>query len=183
MLSTVLLFQLLDQTPTRLSQASSRDHRHVAQFAQVSWPRYEGKPLLLPSVWLHEWHIGSKNFCAGTTHSVVKNLTKLYMTSMTHSLHTVLMTSFFCSRQCLWKVVRSLPKTISDVKVDQILLDIHTFMLTHPDQMWKNRADDTPLRTIKTVLYTLGKLKKQEVSKTDRDLISLHKKIHCQTNG
>ena len=66
--------------------------------------------------------------------------------------------------QCLWKVVRNLPKTISEVKVDQILLDIHTFLLTHPHQMWKNRADDTPLRTIKTVLYTLGKLKKQEVS-------------------
>lgn len=66
--------------------------------------------------------------------------------------------------QCLWKVVRNLPKTISEVKVDQILLDIHTFLLIHPHQMWKNRADDTPLRTIKTVLYTLGKLKKQEVS-------------------
>ncbi|XP_078348745.1 cytoskeleton-associated protein 5-like isoform X2 [Oculina patagonica] len=65
--------------------------------------------------------------------------------------------------KCLWKVVRNLPKTISDVKVDQILLDVHTFLLTHPDQMWKNRADDTPLRTIKTVLYTLGKLKKQEI--------------------
>ncbi|XP_022781710.1 cytoskeleton-associated protein 5-like [Stylophora pistillata] len=65
--------------------------------------------------------------------------------------------------KCLWKVVRNLPKTISEVKVDQILLDIHTFLLTHPDQMWKNRADDTPLRTIKTILYTLGKLKKQEI--------------------
>jgi len=40
--------------------------------------------------------------------------------------------------------------------------------------MWKNRADDTPLRTIKTVLYTLGKLKKHEVSKPDPDLISPH---------
>lgn len=50
------------------------------------------------------------------------------------------------------------------MKVDQILLDIHTFFLTHPHQMWKNCADDTPLKTIKTVLYTLGKLKKQEVS-------------------
>ena len=77
-------------------------------------------------------------------------------------------------RQCLWKVVRSLPKNISEVKVDQILLDIHTFLLTHPDQMWKNRADDTPLRTIKTVLYTLGKLKKHEVSKDDPYLISPH---------
>ena len=60
------------------------------------------------------------------------------------------------------------------MKVDQILLDIHTFLLTHPDQMWKNRADDTPLRTIKTVLYTLGKLKKQEVSKNYQHLISPH---------
>ena len=181
MLSTVLLFQLLDQTPTRLSQASSRDHRHVAQFAQVSWPRYEGKPLLLPSVCLNEWHIGSKICCAGTIHlwRIWLNFIWLHDTPSTYRPHDI----FFLFHQCLWKVVRSLPKTISDVKVDQILLDIHTFLLTHPDQMWKNRADDTPLRTIKTVLYTLGKLKKQEVSRNDRDLISLLKKIHCQTNG
>lgn len=93
---------------------------------------------------------------------------------MTHRLVYLTVHDIFLFHQCLWKVVRSLPKNISDVKVDQILLDIHTFLLTHPDQMWKNRADDTPLRTIKTVLYTLGKLKKQEVSKNGRHLISPH---------
>ena len=76
------------------------------------------------------------------------------------NFRSLFLLSFF---KCLWKVVRNLPKTISEVRVDQILLDIHTFLLTHPHQMWKNRADDTPLRTIKTVLYTLGKLKKHEV--------------------
>lgn len=88
--------------------------------------------------------------CLGVKRTVKISITFLYV--------------IFFLFQCLWKVVRNLPKTISDVKVDQILVDIHTFLLTHPHQMWKNRADDTPLRTIKTVLYTLGKLKKQEVS-------------------
>ena len=94
------------------------------------------------------------NQCLG-----VKRIAKISLTFL--FVESVLSSFLF---QCLWKVVRNLPKTISEVKVDQILLDIHTFLLTHPHQMWKNRADDTPLRTIKTVLYTLGKLKKQEVS-------------------
>ena len=94
------------------------------------------------------------NQCLGVKRIAKISLTFLFVESF--------LSSFLF--QCLWKVVRNLPKTISEVKVDQILLDIHTFLLTHPHQMWKNRADDTPLRTIKTVLYTLGKLKKQEVS-------------------
>ena len=60
-------------------------------------------------------------------------------------------------------MVRRLPECILDLQVDQILLDIHTFLKVHPHQVWKSRADDTPLRTMKTVLHSLAKLKGAQV--------------------
>ena len=60
-------------------------------------------------------------------------------------------------------MVRRLPECIADLQVDQILLDIHTFLKVHPHQVWKSRADDTPLRTMKTVLHSLAKLKGAQV--------------------
>ena len=115
------------------------------------------------------------NQCLGVKRIAKISLTFLFVESF--------LSSFLF--QCLWKVVRNLPKTISEVKVDQILLDIHTFLLTHPHQMWKNRADDTPLRTIKTVLYTLGKLKKQEVSNVNLSSLNflVCSLVNCQFWG
>ena len=62
-------------------------------------------------------------------------------------------------------MVRSLPQIIDDVKVEQVLLDIHKFLIAHPPQVWKDRADDTPLRTIRTILHSLAKLKGIDVSR------------------
>ncbi|EDO43210.1 predicted protein [Nematostella vectensis] len=59
----------------------------------------------------------------------------------------------------MWKMVRSLPKTIKDVNAELVLLDIHKFLVAHPPQVWRSRADDTPLRTIRSVLHSLAKLK------------------------
>nr|XP_058951305.1 cytoskeleton-associated protein 5-like isoform X2 [Pocillopora verrucosa] len=105
--------------------------------------------------------MSDQTFVLGSLIKLLQDCLKLLQESAGNSLSSPKFLELVM--KCLWKVVRNLPKTISEVKVDQILLDIHTFLLTHPDQMWKNRADDTPLRTIKTILYTLGKLKKQEI--------------------
>jgi hypothetical protein len=61
-------------------------------------------------------------------------------------------------------MVRSLPAIVSDIKADQVLLDVHKFLVIHPPQVWKSRADDTPLRTIRTILHSLAKLKGIDVS-------------------
>ena len=67
-------------------------------------------------------------------------------------------------RQCLWKKVRLLPTNVTEMNLSQVLLDIHTFLKEHPYHVWKTRPDNTPLRTIKTILHSLAKLKGNDVS-------------------
>lgn len=66
--------------------------------------------------------------------------------------------------QCMWKLIRMLPDIINDVKLDKILLDCHLFLEAFPSNTWKSRPTDMPLRTIKTLLNSLGKLRGAKVS-------------------
>ncbi|KAK4303692.1 hypothetical protein Pmani_024319 [Petrolisthes manimaculis] len=60
--------------------------------------------------------------------------------------------------KCNWKVIRILEKRNSDLDLDQILLDVHNFLVAYPVNSWSERQSDTPLRTIKTVMHTLCKV-------------------------
>ncbi|XP_045625403.1 cytoskeleton-associated protein 5 isoform X3 [Procambarus clarkii] len=57
--------------------------------------------------------------------------------------------------KCNWKVIRILPSRTSDLDLDQILFDVHNFLVAYPVNTWSERPSDTPLRTIKTVIHTL----------------------------
>ena len=72
---------------------------------------------------------------------------------------------YFLFLQCIWRVTRLLPVSITELNLSQALLQIHVFIDTHPTSSWKSRPDDAPLRTIKTVLHSLIKLKGDQVSK------------------
>ncbi|XP_052066786.1 cytoskeleton-associated protein 5-like [Mytilus californianus] len=61
--------------------------------------------------------------------------------------------------KCVWKMIRMLPDIINDLNLDRILLDTHLFLKEFPSTSWKNRPSDLPLRTVKTVLHSLVKLK------------------------
>ena len=37
------------------------------------------------------------------------------------------------------------------------LADLHTFLISFPASYWKTQEDDTPMRTIKTVIHTIVK--------------------------
>jgi cytoskeleton-associated protein 5 len=65
--------------------------------------------------------------------------------------------------KCLWRMVRMLPDIINDLNLDRILQDLHVFMKAFPSSIWKTRPSDTPLRTVKTLLHTLTKLKGPKV--------------------
>eukprot|EP01135_Chromosphaera_perkinsii_P011858 Nk52_evm1s2514 gene=Nk52_evmTU1s2514 len=67
--------------------------------------------------------------------------------------------------KCLWKLTKSLDADIEFIDVDVLLLDIHGFLVTHPPAVWKNRANDMPLRTIKTLIHSLVKLKGEHILK------------------
>ncbi|XP_076471814.1 cytoskeleton-associated protein 5-like isoform X2 [Babylonia areolata] len=65
--------------------------------------------------------------------------------------------------KCLWKMVRMLPTMCNELNIDKILLDAHQFMQALPCHTWKQRANDQPLRTIKTVLHSLAKQKGNKI--------------------
>uniref|UniRef100_A0A452SP14 Cytoskeleton-associated protein 5 n=1 Tax=Ursus americanus TaxID=9643 RepID=A0A452SP14_URSAM len=60
---------------------------------------------------------------------------------------------------CLWRMVRLLPDTINSINLDRILLDIHIFMKVFPKEKLKQCKSEFPIRTLKTLLHTLCKLK------------------------
>ncbi|XP_033117139.1 cytoskeleton-associated protein 5-like isoform X3 [Anneissia japonica] len=60
--------------------------------------------------------------------------------------------------KCLWRMVRSMPEIIHDINVERLLLSLHLFLKAFPSSVWKERTNDTPLRTIKTILHSLAKI-------------------------
>ncbi len=56
-----------------------------------------------------------------------------------------------------------LPNIINELNGDRILGDIHQFLKAFPSGTWKSRPNDTPLRTVKTILHSLVKLKGNKV--------------------
>ncbi|XP_053553083.1 cytoskeleton-associated protein 5-A-like, partial [Bombina bombina] len=61
--------------------------------------------------------------------------------------------------KCLWRMIRLLPESINNINVDRILLDIHNFMRVLPKEKLKQHKSELPMRTLKTLLHTLCKLK------------------------
>ncbi|KFO85503.1 Cytoskeleton-associated protein 5 [Buceros rhinoceros silvestris] len=61
--------------------------------------------------------------------------------------------------KCLWRMVRLLPETINSINLDRILLDIHIFMKVFPKEKLKQSKSELPIRTLKTLLHTLCRLK------------------------
>ena len=63
----------------------------------------------------------------------------------------------------IWKMIRMLPSIINKLQVERTLSDLHQFLQAFPSHTWRQRASDTPLRTVKTVLHSLAKLKGNKV--------------------
>ncbi|CAI9583121.1 unnamed protein product [Staurois parvus] len=65
--------------------------------------------------------------------------------------------------KCLWRMIRLLPECINNVNLDRILLDIHNFMRVLPKEKLKAHKSELPMRTLKTLLHTLCKLKGSKI--------------------
>lgn len=65
--------------------------------------------------------------------------------------------------RCMWKIIRLLPNWMDDdsgpLDVDLVLSDLHDFLKTYPQSYWKRQESDTPLRTVKTVLHSMVKVR------------------------
>lgn len=65
--------------------------------------------------------------------------------------------------KCLWKLTKLIQEMVktNNIKINQLLLDVHTFLVASPPTDWKQRMldkvplADMPLRTVKTILHEL----------------------------
>nr|XP_020654661.1 cytoskeleton-associated protein 5 isoform X2 [Pogona vitticeps] len=100
---------------------------------------------------------------------VVKVLEKSDQTNILSALLVLLQDSLLATAsspkfselvmKCLWRMVRLLPETINTINLDRIMLDIHTFMKVFPKEKLKQCKSEFPIRTLKTLIHTLCKLK------------------------
>ncbi|XP_048511351.1 protein mini spindles isoform X1 [Athalia rosae] len=61
--------------------------------------------------------------------------------------------------KCLWKIVKMMPNWAADLDYDTILREVHYFFRDYPTTWWRQRRSDTPLRTVKTVLHSMTRVK------------------------
>ena len=61
--------------------------------------------------------------------------------------------------KCIWRNVKVLPDRLNELDFDAVLLEVHEFMLALPSTWWTQRPVDTPLRTVKTIIHNMTKIK------------------------
>lgn len=59
----------------------------------------------------------------------------------------------------LWRVIKIMPPWVEEIDYDNVLLEIHNFMKDFPSTWWKEKPADIPLRTVKTILHSMAKMK------------------------
>lgn len=57
----------------------------------------------------------------------------------------------------------SLESCIDELSLDVVLLDLHLFLRAYRGSFWEGRPSDTPLRTVRTIIYKLAALKGPKV--------------------
>ncbi|CAK1542570.1 unnamed protein product [Leptosia nina] len=64
--------------------------------------------------------------------------------------------------KCFWKILKMIPSwEVNSIDYDAVLYKIHLFYKAYPNSYWKKNAqvNDTPYRTVKTLVHTLVKVK------------------------
>ncbi|KAK9509392.1 hypothetical protein O3M35_006719 [Rhynocoris fuscipes] len=65
--------------------------------------------------------------------------------------------------KCLWKMNRAQPEWDSQLDYTRLLVRINIFFRDYPSSWWKTQKNDVPLRTIKTILHTMVKVRGSQV--------------------
>ncbi|XP_061510441.1 protein mini spindles isoform X3 [Anopheles gambiae] len=61
--------------------------------------------------------------------------------------------------KCIWRNVKVIPDRLAELDYEAVLLEVHDFMLTLPSTWWQTRPSDMPLRTVKTIIHNMTKIK------------------------
>uniref|UniRef100_A0A182SXJ2 TOG domain-containing protein n=1 Tax=Anopheles maculatus TaxID=74869 RepID=A0A182SXJ2_9DIPT len=61
--------------------------------------------------------------------------------------------------KCIWRNVKVIPDRLPELDYEAVLLEVHEFMLALPSTWWQSRPSDMPLRTVKTIIHNMTKIK------------------------
>ncbi|XP_033245413.1 protein mini spindles isoform X4 [Drosophila miranda] len=79
--------------------------------------------------------------------------------------------------KCIWRNVKMLPERSNELNYDDVILEAHEFMLALPSTWWQNRPSDTPLRTVKTIVHNMAKVKGNAILQ-HLNQIPTHSELH-----
>ncbi|XP_008189868.1 protein mini spindles isoform X2 [Acyrthosiphon pisum] len=65
--------------------------------------------------------------------------------------------------KCIWKIVKDFQDWGDELCYERVLAHIHRFLKEFDSKHWKKQPSDTPLRTCKTVLHTMVKIRSDKV--------------------
>ncbi|XP_017478345.1 PREDICTED: cytoskeleton-associated protein 5 isoform X2 [Rhagoletis zephyria] len=79
--------------------------------------------------------------------------------------------------KCIWRNVKMLPERTNELNYDAVILEVHEFMLALPSSWWQTRPSDTPLRTVKTIIHNMAKVKGNAIL-NHLNQIPTHSELH-----
>lgn len=79
--------------------------------------------------------------------------------------------------KCIWRNVKIITERSSELNYGEVLFEIHNFMTALPTAWWAQRPSDTPLRTVKTVVHNMAKIKGDAIM-NDLSRIPEHSELH-----
>lgn len=80
--------------------------------------------------------------------------------------------------KCLWRNVKVMPERSNELDYDAVLYEVHEFMLALPSAWWQQRPSDTPLRTVKTIIHNMAKIKGSSILQ-HLNKIPKHSELHA----
>ena len=108
------------------------------------------------------------------THTHTHTHTLLYSDSLLYCILLFLLPPY-PQPQCIWKITRQLPQLLSSLNLDQLLYDVHLFFQGYTQLVPSPTPEDTPYRTVKTILFHLTNLVGTEVRVT----FPTHPSLQC----
>lgn len=61
--------------------------------------------------------------------------------------------------KCIWRNVKVLPDRVEELNFESVLIEINDFLVTLPSSWWLSRPVDTPLRTVRTIIHNMTRIK------------------------
>ncbi|XP_055384465.1 protein mini spindles isoform X2 [Condylostylus longicornis] len=80
--------------------------------------------------------------------------------------------------KCIWRNVKMMTDRSNELDYDAVLMEVHEFMLALPSSWWLQRPSDTPLRTVKTIIHNMTKIKGNAILQ-HLNKIPSHSELHA----